>query len=103
MVFSIASGRSANSSVILPRGLEIMLGAQTPPLVHRDIASFGDADQRVMRLEIIGAGEIGSLVATIGRSVVVGEIEQKRLGRPLLRQAMPLELDIEPVAEDAFK
>ena len=87
----------------LPRALEIMLGAQTPPLVHRDIASFGDADQRVMRLEIIGAREVRLVGSDDRQMVVVGEIEQKRLCRPLLRQPMPLELHIEPVAEDAFK
>ena len=33
--------------------LEIMLGAQAPPLIDGDIASLGDAEERVMRLEIV--------------------------------------------------
>ena len=87
----------------LPRALEIMLGAQAPPLVHRDIASLGDADQRVMRLEIVGAREVRLVGGDDRQMVVVGEIEQKRLCRPLLRQPMPLQLHIEAVAEDAFE
>ena len=80
-----------------------MLGTQTPSLVDRDIAAFGDADQRIMRLEIIGAGEIG-LVGRDDREVeVVSELEQLRLDRALLRQAVTLKLDIEPVAEDGVQ
>ena len=56
-----------------------------------------------MRLEIIGAREVRLVGGDDRQMVVVGEIEQKRLDRPLLRQAMPLKLDIEPVAEDAFQ
>ena len=77
-----------------------MLGAQPAPVVDRDIAPLGDADQRVMRLEIVARGEIG-LVGRDERQVeLVGELEQLRLDRALLRQAVALELDIEPVAED---
>ena len=39
----------------LGTGLEIMLRAQPSPVVDRDIAAFRDADQRVMRLEVLAA------------------------------------------------
>ena len=92
--------RTARSSRAV--ALEIMLGAQAPALIDGDIASFGDADERVMRLEIVGALEIG-LVGGDDREIGgIGKIEQKRLDRPLLRQSVPLQLDIEAVAEDAL-
>ena len=87
----------------LPRALEVMLGAQAAPLVDADIASLGDADQRVMRLEIVWAGEIRLVGGDDRQVVVVGKVEQERLDGPLLSQAVPLKLDIEPVAEDAFQ
>ena len=80
-----------------------MLGAQAAPVVDRDIGSVGDADQRVMRLEVIGAGEIGFVGSDDGKVQVIGEIEQQGLDRPLLRQTMALKFDIEPVAEDRMK
>ena len=46
-----------------------------------------------------GAGEIGLVGGDEGQLARVGEIEQQRLDRPLLRQAMALQLDIESVAE----
>ena len=85
----------------LRAGLEVMLGAQAAPLVDGDIASLGDADQRVMRLEILLRGEIRFVGRDDGQVEVVSKLEQLRLDRPLLRQAVALKLDIEPVAEDA--
>ena len=99
LVFSIASGRSANSSRICSARLEVMLGAQTAPVVDRDIAPFGDADQRVMRFEIVARREIRLVSGDDGQVEIVGKLEQLRLDGALLRQAMALQLDIEPVAE----
>ena len=87
----------------LARALEIMLRAQAPPLVDRDIASLGDADQRVMRFEIVGGREVRLVGGDDGQMVVVGEVEEQGLGRPLLRQPVPLQFDIEAVAEDTFE
>ena len=53
-----------------------------------------------MRLEILLRGEIGFVGRDDGQVEVVSELEQLRLDRPLLRQAVALKLDIEPVAED---
>ncbi len=85
------------------RRLEIMLGAQPPPLIDGDIASFRDADQRVMRLVIVGAREI-RLVGRDDRQMrVVSQVEQQRLDHPLLLQPVALQLDIEAVAENALE
>ena len=84
-------------------GLEVMLRAQAAPVVNGDIASFGDAEQRVMRLEIVHAREIGLVGRDNGDVEVVGEREQKGLDRALLGQPVALELDVKPVAENALE
>ena len=45
-----------------------MLGAQAPALIDRDIASFGDADERIVGLEIVGLDTPGqeTLVEVLG-------------------------------------
>ena len=76
-----------------------MLRAQPSPVVDRDIATFRDADQRVMRLEVLLGGEIGLVGGDDRKVEIVGKTEQSRFDAPLLRQAVPLKLDIEPVGE----
>ena len=84
-------------------GLEAMLGRELPAIRLRHRPALGDADQRVMRLVIVGRAKIG-LIGGDQRDVVrVGEIDQVRLGRALGRQAVALELDVKPVAEDLFE
>ncbi len=56
-----------------------------------------------MRLEIVGVREIRLVGGDDGKVEIVGEIEQQRLDRSLLRQSMTLDLDIEPVAENCLK
>ena len=56
-----------------------------------------------MRLEIVGGREVRLVGGDDRQMVVVSKIEQERLDGPLLRQAVPLQLDIEPVAENAFQ
>ncbi len=87
----------------LGAGLEIMLRAQPPPVVDRDIAPLGNADQRVMRLEILCAREIGLVGGDDGKVEIVGKTEKRWLDAALLRQAVALQLDIEPVAENGVK
>ena len=79
--------------------LEIVVGAQAAPLVHRHVASLGDADQRVMGLEIVSCREEGLVGGDQRQRQVVRQADKLRLDRPLLRQAVALELHIEPVAE----
>ena len=76
-----------------------MLRAQPSPVVDGDIATFGDADQRVMRLEVLLGGEIGLVGGDDRKVEIVGKTEQSGLDAPLLRQAVSLKLDIEPVGE----
>ncbi len=92
-------GKVGEQLAHLGAGLEIMLGAQAAPVVDGDIASLGDADQSVMRLEILLGGEIGLVGGDDGKIEIVSEAEQSRLDAALLRQAVALQLDIEPVAE----
>ncbi len=83
--------------------LEVMLRAQPPPLVDPDIAPGGDAEQRVMGFEILGGLEEGLVGGDDRQLRLIGEVEQHRLDRAFLRQAVPLHLDIEAVAKDAFQ
>src|SRR6185503_620637 len=79
--------------------LEEMLGRKLAPLGLGDEATFGDADQRIVRLEVL-APSIERLVAGDERDgVPVSEIEQARLDLFFLRPAVALQLDVEPVAK----
>ena len=86
-----------------PTALEIVLRAQPSPLINGDVAALGDTDQRVMRLEIVRAFEIGLVGGDDGQLRVISEIEQERLDNPLLLKPVPLDFDIEPIAEDALE
>ena len=79
-----------------------MLGAQAAPVVNGDIASFGDAEQRVVCLEIVSAREIGLVGRDNGDVEVIGEREQKGLDRAL-GQPVALEFDVKPIAENALE
>ena len=59
-----------------PRALEVMLGAQAAPRINSDIASLGDADECVMRLEIVGGREVRFVGGDDRQMVVVSKIEQ---------------------------
>ena len=77
-----ASGRSANSAAISARVLKRCSGVSCRRSVSRDHAALGDADQRVMRLVVVGAcAKNGSLVATSGMPLGIGELDQLRLDR----------------------
>ena len=77
-----------------------MLGGKLAPFGLGDDASFGDADQRVVRLVVLAPRE-ERLVCGDDRQVVrVGELEQRGLDLPSVRQPVALQLDVEPVAED---
>ena len=84
----------------LRAGLEPVLGGQAPALVGRDHGALGDAEQRVMRLVVRGAAEIGLVGRDQGEAQTVGERDELRLDSPLRIEAVALDLDIEPRAED---
>ncbi len=56
-----------------------------------------------MGLEIVGGLEEGLVGGDDRQLRLIGKVEQHRLDRPLLGQTVPLHLDIEAVAEDAFQ
>ena len=82
--------------------LEPVLGRDAPAVILADEAARLDAQQGVVRLVLVGAGEI-DVVGGDQRCIVgVGPRHQSRLGRGLGRQAVPLQLDIEAVAESGL-
>ena len=84
-------------------GLEVMLARQPAPVVLDDVAALGDAQQRVVRLVVVGRGEVDLVGGDDRQAARVGEIEQRRLGVVLVLQAVPLDLDVQPVAEDLLQ
>ena len=70
----------------LGAALEIVLGGELAAVGLGDHAALGDADQRVVGLVVLApARSNGSLVATSGMPLGVGELDQRRLGRALGR------------------
>ena len=82
---------------------EEVLAREPAAVVLRHIATLGDAQQRIMRLMIVGAGEIHFIAGDDRQQATIGELEQAGLGLDLVRQSVTLELDIEPVAEDLLQ
>ena len=87
----------------LGAALEAMLGGELAAVALRQHAAFGDADQRVVRFVVGAVGEIRLVGGDQRNAFAVGEIDQHRLGHALVRRAMALQFDIEPVAEQAGK
>ena len=85
----------------LGAALEAMLGIELAAVAFRQHAAFGDADQRVMRLVVGAVGEIRLVGRDQRDAFAVSEIDQHRLGHALVRRAVALQFDIEPVAEQA--
>jgi hypothetical protein len=83
--------------------LEIVLGRELAPLGFGDHAAFRDADQRIMRLEVLAPPVIGLVGGDDREGVAVGDVDQAGLDLPLLGERMALQLDIEPVAEQGGK
>ena len=77
--------------------LEIVLGRELAPLGFGDEASFGNANQRVVRLVVVGRREQRLIGGDQRNAMRIGEIGERRLGD--LVRAVTLQLDIEPVAE----
>ena len=87
----------------VPAALEAMLGRQPVPVVVADDLALGDADQRVMRSEVIRGGEVGFVRCDQRYIAIIGELDQAGLG-PLLRlRVVALQLDVEAVAEDVLE
>ncbi len=76
-----------------------MLGRHAAPLFLTDESAVGDAEQGVMRRIGRGLGEIDIVGGDQGDIALIGPGHQPRFRRRLRGQAMPLEFDVEPVAE----
>ena len=83
--------------------LEAVLGGELAPIGLGDEPAFGDADQRVMRLVILAGGEERLVGGDERKPARIGELDQRRLDQALGRGAVALQLDIEPVAEQALQ
>ena len=84
-------------------GLEEVLARQAAALVLRDVGALGDAQQRVVRLVVVGRGEIDLVGGDDRQPSSIGEVEQRGLGLDLVLEAVALDFDIEPVAEDLLQ
>ncbi len=78
-----------------------MVGRQLLAFGLGDQPAAGDAQQRVMGFIIVGGREIRLVGRDQRHALGVGEIDQAGLGAALLVDAVALQLDIEPVAEQA--
>ena len=84
-------------------GLEAVLGRELAALAVGDQAAFGDAQQRIVRLVILARGEVRLVGRHQRNATGIGKLDQVRLRDTLSRHAMPLQLDIEPVAEQPLQ
>src|SRR5436305_580313 len=76
-----------------------MLRGELAPLGLGNDPSLGDADQGIVRLEIL-APAVERLIGGDEREPLgIGEIEQRRFDLLFFGHAVPLQLDIESVAE----
>src|SRR5437588_700876 len=64
-----------------------------------DKTSAGDAEQRVMGFVIVRGREIGLIGRDDRKSLRIGEVDQRSLSAAFPFDAVALQLDIEPVAE----
>ena len=80
-------------------GLEAMIRGQLIAVGFGDETSAGDAQQRVVRFVIVRGGKIRLVGRDQRKTFCIGEIDQRAFGPPLLLDAVALQFDIEPVAE----
>ncbi|MBA7479439.1 hypothetical protein ES707_14873 [subsurface metagenome] len=79
--------------------LEAVVGRQLVALGLGDQPPAGNTKQRVMRLIIVIAGEIRLVGRNQRQALGIGKVNQPALDAALAVHAMPLQLDIEAVAE----
>ena len=80
-------------------GLEAMIRRQLIAVGFGDQAPAGDAQQRIVRFVIVRGGEIRLVGRDQRKTFCIGKIDQRGFGPPLLLDAVALQFDIEPVAE----
>ena len=80
-------------------GLETVLGRELAPVGLDHQPSFGDANERVMRLVVLALGEERLVGGDERDAARIGELDERRLGGAFGGGAVALQLDVEPVAE----
>ena len=83
--------------------LEMMLRRQAAAFVVGDDLPLRDRKQRVVRLIILRRREEGLVRRHDGQAVAFGERQQFSLDQPLILQSVPLDLNIELMAEGALE
>ena len=78
-----------------------MIGRKLLAIGLGDQPAAGDAQQRVMGLVIVGRGKIRLVGRDQRNALAIGKIDQAGLGAALLVDAVALQFDVEPVAEQA--
>ncbi len=78
-----------------------MIGRELLAVGFRDQLAAGDAEQRVMGLVIVVRRKVGLVSRDQRQALGIGEIDQPALDAALLVDAVALQFDVEPVAEQA--
>ena len=84
-------------------GLEPVLGRELAPVGLDHEPPFGDADQRIMGLVVLPAREQRFVAGDERDPARIGELDQRRLRAAFRGRAVPLQFDVEPVAEEPLK
>jgi hypothetical protein len=80
-----------------------MLRGELAAFAVGDEPAFGDTKERVMRLVILTGGEKRLFGRDESDAPRIGEFDQRRLGHPLRLHPVPLQFDVQPVAEQALQ
>ncbi len=83
--------------------LEAVICRQLAAVGFGDQAAFGDRQQRVMGLVVVGGGEIGLVGRDQRQPALIGQVNQRALDQAFGSHAVALQFDIEPVAEQAHQ
>ena len=83
--------------------LEVVLTRHPPAIVLDDVAAVRDAQQRIVRLVVVGAREVGFVGGNDRNPERIGELQELRLDIVLALEAVALDLDVEAVAERRSK
>src|SRR5262249_61123972 len=83
--------------------LQKMLPGQPAPLVLGAIAPRRDAQERIVRLVVIGGREVSLVGGNDRQRLGVSELDEHGLGLDLVLEAMALQLDVEAITEDLLQ
>ena len=84
-------------------GLEAVLRRELAALAVGDQPALGDAEKRIVRLVVVTRGEIRLVGRDERQPARISKLDQRRLGDPLRRHAVTLQLDVKAVTEQALQ